>query len=114
MALSLCWPTACTPSQCDSRVMAAHGRAKLDGTKISSPLQITTLNPGFKDKPIAKTEVLQWKGANDDDVEGILYYPDDYKAGKAYPLIVATHGGPASADHDQWSERWGYAPNLMT
>jgi len=89
-------------------------RAKLDGTKITSPLQITNLNPGFKGKPIAKSEVLQWKGANDDDVEGILYYPDDYKAGKSYPLIVATHGGPASADLDQWAERWAYAPNLMT
>jgi poly(3-hydroxybutyrate) depolymerase len=72
------------------------------------------LNPAFKNKPIAKSEVLQWKGANDDDVEGILYYPDDYKAGKAYPLIVATHGGPASADLDQWAERWAYSPNLMT
>jgi dipeptidyl aminopeptidase/acylaminoacyl peptidase/formylglycine-generating enzyme required for sulfatase activity len=89
-------------------------RAKLDGTKITSSLQITNLNPGFKGKPIAKSEILQWKGANDDDVEGILYYPNDYKAGKAYPLIVATHGGPASADHDQWAERWAYAPNLMT
>jgi dipeptidyl aminopeptidase/acylaminoacyl peptidase len=89
-------------------------RAKLDGTKITSPLQITNLNPEFKNKPIAITEILQWKGANDDDVEGILYYPDDYKAGKAYPLIVATHGGPAGADHDQWSERWAYAPNSVT
>jgi dipeptidyl aminopeptidase/acylaminoacyl peptidase len=89
-------------------------RAKLDGTKITSPLQITNLNPGFKNKPIAKSEVLQWKGANDDDVEGVLFYPDDYKAGKAYPLIVATHGGPASADLDQWAERWAYAPNLLT
>ena len=89
-------------------------RAKLEGTKITAPLQITKLNPGFKNKPIAKSEVLQWKGANDDDVEGILYYPDDYKAGKTYPLIVATHGGPASADLDQWAERWAYAPNLMT
>jgi dipeptidyl aminopeptidase/acylaminoacyl peptidase len=89
-------------------------RAKLEGTKITSPLQITNLNPTFKNKPIAKSEVLQWKGANDDDVEGILYYPNDYKARKAYPLIVTTHGGPASADHDQWAERWAYAPNLMT
>src|SRR5271167_736100 len=85
-----------------------------DGKKISSSLQITNLNPGFKIKTIAKTEVLQWKGANDDDVEGILYYPDNYKAGQSYPLIVWTHGGPAGADHDQWAERWAYAPNLMT
>ena len=89
-------------------------RAKLDGVKISATLQITSLNPAFKNKPIAKSEVLQWKGASDDEVEGILYYPDDYQAGKSYPLIVATHGGPASADHDQWAERWAYAPNLLT
>jgi dipeptidyl aminopeptidase/acylaminoacyl peptidase len=89
-------------------------RAKLDGAKITSPLQITNLNPGFKNKPIAKSEVLQWKGANDEDVEGVLFYPDDYKAGKTYPLIVTTHGGPASADLDQWTERWAYAPNLLT
>jgi dipeptidyl aminopeptidase/acylaminoacyl peptidase len=89
-------------------------RARLDGTKISAPLQVTDLNPGFKNKTIAKTEVLHWKGANDDDVEGLLYYPDNYEDGKTYPLIVATHGGPALADHDQWTERWAYAPNLMT
>ncbi|MGA7191973.1 MAG: prolyl oligopeptidase family serine peptidase [Candidatus Acidiferrales bacterium] len=89
-------------------------RARLDGTKISTPLQVTDLNPGFKNKTIARTEVLHWKGANDDDVEGLLYYPDNYEEGKTYPLIVATHGGPAGADHDQWTERWAYAPNLMT
>jgi len=89
-------------------------RAHLDGVKISSPLQITDLNPNFKTKTIAKSEVLHWKGANDDDVEGILFYPDDYKRGKSYPLITATHGGPAGADHDQWTERWAYAPNLLT
>jgi dipeptidyl aminopeptidase/acylaminoacyl peptidase len=89
-------------------------RARLDGTKVSGPMQISDLNPGFRNKTIAKTEVLHWKGANNDDVEGILYYPDNYEAGKAAPLIVATHGGPAGADHDQWSERWAYAPNLMT
>ncbi|MFZ3214441.1 MAG: prolyl oligopeptidase family serine peptidase [Candidatus Acidiferrales bacterium] len=89
-------------------------RARLDGVKITSPQQITNLNPSFKDKTFAKTEVLHWQGANDDDIEGILYYPDDYQAGKAYPLIVSTHGGPASADLDQWAERWAYAPNLMT
>ncbi|MGA7623453.1 MAG: prolyl oligopeptidase family serine peptidase [Candidatus Acidiferrales bacterium] len=88
-------------------------RARLDGTKITSATQITDLNPGFKNKTIAKTEVLHWKGAKDDEVEGILYYPDNYKAGESYPLVVTTHGGPAAADHDQWTERWAYAPNLF-
>ncbi len=89
-------------------------RARLDGVKISSPLQITELNPGFKNKTIAKSEVVRWKGANDDEVEGIIFYPEGYKAGKTYPLITATHGGPAGNDQDRWSQSWAYAPNLLT
>ena len=89
-------------------------RARLDGVKISGPLQITDLNPNFKNKTIAKSEVLRWKGANDEDVEGILYYPDNYKQGASFPLVVATHGGPAGHDTDQWTERWAYAPNQLT
>jgi dipeptidyl aminopeptidase/acylaminoacyl peptidase len=89
-------------------------RARLDGTKISAPVQFTDLNPQFKNKTIAKTEIIHWKGADDDEVEGILYYPDDYQRGQSYPLIVATHGGPNLADRDNWSERMAYAPNLFT
>ena len=89
-------------------------RARLDGTKISAPVQFTDLNPQLKNKTIAKTEILHWKGTNDDEVEGILYYPVDYQRGQSYPLIVATHGGPNLADRDNWSERITYAPNLLT
>ena len=89
-------------------------RAQLDGSKVESPAQITDLNPSFKNKMIAKTEVLHWAGANGDDVEGILYYPDNYEPGKKYPLITATHGGPAGADHDAWSESWAYSQELLT
>jgi dipeptidyl aminopeptidase/acylaminoacyl peptidase len=100
------YSTASTPTQ--------WFRANLDGANITSPMQITDLNPTFKNHPIAKTEVIHWKGANDDEVEGLLFYPDDYQAGKKYPLVVATHGGPAGADHDSWSESWAYANELFT
>ncbi len=100
------YSTASVPTQ--------YFRARLDGTKIGGDQQITNLNPAFKDKPIARTEVIHWTGANDEEVEGILYYPDSYRVGTAYPLIVATHGGPAGEDRDEWSERWAYAPNVMT
>jgi dipeptidyl aminopeptidase/acylaminoacyl peptidase len=90
-------------------------RAQLDGTKIVSPVQVTKLNEGLvKNRTFAKTEVIRWKGANDEEVEGILYYPTNYEAGKKYPLITAIHGGPAGHDADAWEDSWAYPNNLLT
>jgi dipeptidyl aminopeptidase/acylaminoacyl peptidase len=90
-------------------------RAQLDGTKIISPVQVTKLNEGLiKGRTFAKSEVIRWKGANDEDVEGILYYPDNYEAGKKYPLITAIHGGPSGHDADSWADSWAYPTNLLT
>jgi dipeptidyl aminopeptidase/acylaminoacyl peptidase len=90
-------------------------RAQLDGTKIVSPVQITKLNEGLvKNRTFAKSEVIRWKGANDEEVEGLLYYPNNYAAGKKYPLITAIHGGPTGHDSDSWEDNWAYPANLVT
>ena len=90
-------------------------RAQLDGAKVSSPVQVTHLNDGLvKGRVFAKTEVIRWKGSNDEDVEGILYYPANYEAGKKYPLITAIHGGPTGWDSDLWDDEWAYPNNLLT
>jgi dipeptidyl aminopeptidase/acylaminoacyl peptidase/formylglycine-generating enzyme required for sulfatase activity len=90
-------------------------RAQLDGTKIVSPVQITKLNEGLvKNRTFAKSEVIRWKGANDEEVEGLLYYPNNYEAGKKYPLITAIHGGPTGHDSDSWEDNWAYPANLLT
>jgi dipeptidyl aminopeptidase/acylaminoacyl peptidase len=47
---------------------------------------------------LAKQERFTWKGQDGQTVEGLLYYPVGYQEGQRYPLIVATHGGPASSD----------------
>ncbi|HEY2458930.1 MAG TPA: prolyl oligopeptidase family serine peptidase [Candidatus Acidoferrum sp.] len=89
--------------------------AKLDGTKINSPSQITKLNEKLvKSRVFAKTEVVRWTGANNEEVEGILYYPDNYEPGKKYPAITAIHGGPTGSDKDLWVESWAYPINLLT
>ncbi|MGB8593359.1 MAG: prolyl oligopeptidase family serine peptidase [Candidatus Acidiferrales bacterium] len=100
------YSTASTPAQ--------WYRAHLDGAKVSDAVPLTDINPQYKERNIAKTEILHWKGANDDAVEGILYYPLNYEPGKRYPLVVATHGGPAYLDFDAWSENWAYSQNLLT
>jgi dipeptidyl aminopeptidase/acylaminoacyl peptidase len=63
------------------------------------PRQVTRvfdeLDRRFK---LPRQEAIRWKGADGVTVEGLLYYPLDYQAGKAYPLVVQTHGGPAASD----------------
>jgi dipeptidyl aminopeptidase/acylaminoacyl peptidase len=100
------YSTASTPTQ--------WYRGQLNGSRLESSVQLTEINQGLKKKPIARTEVINWKGALDETVEGILYYPYKYESGKKYPLVVMIHGGPAGADFDEWSESWAYPANLMT
>ena len=89
--------------------------ARLDGTKIVSPEQVTKLNENLVNgRVFAKSEVIRWKGSNDEEVEGILYYPVNYEPGKKYPVITAIHGGPMGADHDLWGESWAYPIQLFT
>ncbi|MEM7655942.1 MAG: prolyl oligopeptidase family serine peptidase, partial [Bacteroidota bacterium] len=75
---------------------------------------LTKINDHLAKKTIAKTERLKWKGALNEEVTGMLYYPHDYEAGKRYPLMVAIHGGPSGVDMDRWSDRWAYPHNLLT
>ena len=89
-------------------------RATLEGVKLTNPVKLTDLNPAFKDKAIARTEVVRWKGALGEEIDGLLYYPRDYEAGKKYPLLTAPHGGPAGADLDAWDEGWAYAHQLLS
>ncbi len=90
-------------------------RAQLEGNKIIMAEQLTKLNEGLvKNRAFAKTEVIRWKGANDEEVEGILYYPTNYEAGKKYSLITAIHGGPTGHDSDSWDDNWAYPTNLLT
>jgi dipeptidyl aminopeptidase/acylaminoacyl peptidase len=89
-------------------------RASLDGQHLSNLVRLTDLNPAFKNKRPARTEVVRWKGALGEEVDGLLYYPKDYQPGKKYPLLTAPHGGPAGADLDSWEESWAYAHQLLS
>jgi dipeptidyl aminopeptidase/acylaminoacyl peptidase/formylglycine-generating enzyme required for sulfatase activity len=87
-------------------------RAHVANGALADVVQLTHLNPQLKDKLLARAEVYQWKGANDETVDGLLYYPTDYQPGKKYPLLLAIHGGPAGADLDSWDENWAYPNDL--
>ena len=89
-------------------------RATLAGAALSQPVQLTELNPKFQKKVAAKSEVIRWKGALNEEVEGILYHPQNYEAGKKYPLVVMIHGGPLGVDMDSWDNDYAYPVNLYT
>ncbi len=109
------------PSRDGSRLAYAHStassptrwyQATLTGAQLGKPTPLTSVPESLAKKTKARTEVIRWKGARDEEVEGILYYPHGYEPGKKYPLVVMIHGGPAGADYDSWEETWAIAPNL--
>lgn len=86
--------------------------ARLSGNRFEEPKPFIETNENFKKKTIAKTEVIRWKGALDEEIEGILYYPHNYEPGKKYPLVVMIHGGPHGHDADAFRESWAYPHQL--
>lgn len=60
--------------------------------------QVTNANPQVASFALGEEEEISWKSADGKTVGGILIKPVGYQPGKRYPLIVAIHGGPQSAD----------------
>ncbi len=65
----------------------------------AGPVRITHVYDHLdQDFELPRQEAIQWKGDDGAEVEGLLYYPLDYQGGTSHPLVVQTHGGPASSD----------------
>jgi dipeptidyl aminopeptidase/acylaminoacyl peptidase len=60
--------------------------------------QLTDANPQVRGFDLGVQEEITWKAKDGTMVGGVLVKPVGYRAGQRYPLIVAIHGGPASAD----------------
>ncbi len=88
--------------------------AQLMGDRLDNIKPITSLNKGWEKKEIAKSELITWKGARDEQVEGILLYPHGYQTGKKYPLVVMIHGGPHGHDADSFNDGWAYPHQLFS
>jgi dipeptidyl aminopeptidase/acylaminoacyl peptidase len=70
----------------------------LEGSQ-REPTQVTHVFDDLSDRyRLPREDVVRWEGEDGVTVEGLLYYPLDYEEGRRYPLVVQTHGGPASAD----------------
>jgi dipeptidyl aminopeptidase/acylaminoacyl peptidase len=60
--------------------------------------RLTDANPQARDLALGDEEEVSWKSTDGKMASGVLVKPVGYQPGKRYPLIVAIHGGPASAD----------------
>ena len=60
--------------------------------------QLTDANPQVRGFALGEQEEITWKSKDGTMVGGVLVKPVGYQKGQRYPLIVAIHGGPASAD----------------
>jgi dipeptidyl aminopeptidase/acylaminoacyl peptidase len=83
------------------------------GASTTTPTRVTDvyayLDREFK---LPRVEAVRWKGADGVTVEGLLFYPADYEAGKRYPLCVQTHGGPQASDKFGMGSTNDYVPVL--
>ncbi len=85
----------------------------LDASREGRPKRTTDVF-GYvsKDFVLPRQEAIQWKGADGVTAEGLLFYPLDYQPGQRYPLVVQTHGGPASSDKFGFPRWRDYIPVL--
>lgn len=58
------------------------------------PKKLSDANKDFPKLALGKTEVIKWKSKDGKEIEGLLTYPVNYKAGQKYPLVLNIHGGP--------------------
>jgi dipeptidyl aminopeptidase/acylaminoacyl peptidase len=54
-----------------------------------------------------RQEKVEWKSADGTAIEGLLFYPFDYRPGQRYPLVVQLHSGPMVSDN------FGAGPGLV-
>ena len=55
-------------------------------------VMLMDLNPQFSNLEFGKVQLVRWKGADEHEAKGDLYYPPSYVPGRRYPLIIQTHG----------------------
>jgi dipeptidyl aminopeptidase/acylaminoacyl peptidase len=81
-------------------------QAKLDGSGLTSLTHQNARLLGQLDLPPAEGFIFQ--GADGDEVSGWLVKPPGFDPKKKYPVVFLIHGGPQSAWHDEWHNRWNY------
>ncbi len=70
-----------------------------------SSYKVADLNPQVRNWKTGTQEVVRWRNASGDDMEGVLIKPVDYRAGQRYPLIVDAY--PKLGNSFKGDPMWG-------
>ncbi len=90
-----------------------NGDVYLIDTSGGTPSRVTHVFDYLaRDFRLPRQEKVEWKGADGTTVEGLIYYPLDYREGQRYPLVVQTHGGPQASDKFGFPSWGDYIPVL--
>lgn len=89
-----------------------HNPEVYAGTTGSALKRLTNSNPQMDRWKLPQISTVTWKGANGDDVEGVLELPPDYQPGQKLPLHVVLHGGPTASEHIAF-QYWIYGRTLF-
>lgn len=74
--------------------------------------RLTQVNPQMRTWKLPHIELVKWKGADGDEVEGVLELPPGYQRDKKIPLIVDIHGGP-TGDAPYCLRYWHYGEMIF-
>ena len=86
------------------------------GADLKGPVKASDTNPFAAQTPWGKAELIDFKNSHGERLQGALYYPANYQAGKQYPMIVQIYEIMSNQLHN-WaapSERVTYNPAVWT
>jgi len=66
-------------------------------TSSAVPVRLTNFNRRFDAYSYPVSVAVHWRAPDGQFNDGILTYPNGYRPGKRYPLVVFSHGGPEAA-----------------
>ena len=76
--------------------------------KKFAPLRLTHMHAYLDSFQLSVPEIIRWTGRDGRQIEGLLYRPVGYKAGRKVPLLTVVHGGPAGYYLNAFSMGYAY------
>lgn len=75
--------------------------------------RITRHNEILNALTFGEQRTIEWAGADNLPIQGVLVLPLDYTEGQQYPLAILPHGGPEGVSMDGWNTRALYPVQVL-